>query len=234
MRGTKIAQILKEQDSLDEAGGKRILGGIIAIILGLLTLYFTESGLIGFGLIVVGIIVVQQGNAFWKGADGENMVTNLLENLPYNWSVLNDMVVGSSQIDHIVVCPKGVYTIETKNYRGTIYGNAEKKEWMQVFPNGSKYDFYNPVKQGNKHSLELSRYLESNGLKTWVNTVVVFPSDEVELKVYSPKTQVLYLKDVAAYFMNQKDSIDQNTCDDIVKCIQNLNPAEYENVGYNN
>ncbi|MCD4822934.1 MAG: NERD domain-containing protein [Methanococcoides sp.] len=229
-----MAQILKEQDSLDEAGGKRVFGGIGAVILGILIIYFTESGLIGFGLILAGIIVVKQGNTFWKGAEGEDMVTNLLEKLPDNWYVLNDMVVGSSQIDHVVVCPKGVYTIETKNYRGTIYGNAEKKNWMQVFPNGSKYDFYNPVKQGNKHSLELSRYLESNGIKTWINTVVVFPSEEVELKVYSPKTQVLYLTELAAYFMNKTDSINQNTCDEIVNCIQNLNPTNYENMDHNN
>lgn len=229
-----MARVLKRQVSLDEAGGIRIFGGIAAIIIGALLMYFTQSDLIGLGIIIVGIIVVKQGDAFWKGSDGEDLVTNLLEHLPDNWYIFNDMVVGPSQIDHIVVCPKGVYTIETKNYRGTIYGNADKKEWMQTFPNGSKFDFYNPVKQGNKHSLDLSKYLENNGLKTWVNTVVVFPNEEVTLKVYSPKTKVLYLKELAAYFMEQKDSLNQKTCDEIVECIQELVPKDEGSISQNN
>ncbi|SDF85468.1 Nuclease-related domain-containing protein [Methanolobus vulcani] len=228
-----MAQILKEETSLSEAGGKRILGGIGAIILGILILYFTQQGLIGVGILIIGLIIVKQGSAFWKGSEGEDLVTGLLEHMPDNWYIINDMVVGSSQIDHIVVCPKGVYTIETKNYRGTIYGNANDQYWMQVFPNGSEYDFYNPVKQGNKHSLELSKYLEENNLKSWVNTVVVFPGDEVTLKVYSPKTKVLYLKELAAYFMEQRDTLDQKFCDDVVECIQKLVPKE-ESVSQNN
>lgn len=229
-----MAQILKEETSLFDAGSKRILGGIGAIILGVLILYFTQQGLIGIGVLIIGLVVVKQGGAFWTGSEGEDLVTDLLEHMPDNWYIINDMVVGPSHIDHIVVCPKGVYTIETKNYRGTIYGNANERSWMQVFPNGSKFDFYNPVKQGNKHSLELSKYLEENNLKSWVNTVVVFPSDEVTLKVYSPKTKVLYLKELAAYFMEQKDTLDQKFCDEVVECIQKLVPKEEEGVSQNN
>ncbi|MDW7732281.1 MAG: nuclease-related domain-containing protein [Methanolobus sp.] len=160
---------------------------------------YTDNGLIGFGLLIDGIYFRKSGFAFWTGAVGEEDMNNLLEHMPSDWYVFNDMVVFSSQIDHIVVGSKGVYTIETKNYQGTIYGNAEKMQWKQVFPNGASYEFYNPVKQGNKHSLELSKFLEENGLKTWVNTVVVFPHEEVELKVWSPKTKVLYLKELAAF-----------------------------------
>ena len=37
-----------------------------------------------------------------------------------------------TQIDHIVVSKFGVFAIETKNYRGEIYGNDNIQEWKQI------------------------------------------------------------------------------------------------------
>jgi hypothetical protein len=217
-----MAKILKQQTSLDSTGNQKILLAVVLLIAGLLVL--KHNALIGLGLLIGGIYIGKNGLAFKTGAVGEEDVTDLLEYMPNDWYVFNDMVVGSSQIDNIVVGSKGVHTIETKNYQGTIYGNAEKMQWKQVFPNGSSFEFYNPVKQGNKHSLELSKFLEENGLKTWVTTLVVFPHKDVELKVWSPKTRVLYLKELAAYFMEQKDVLDKGACILIVEKLKEIIP----------
>ena len=39
---------------------------------------------------------------------------------------------GTTQIDHVVVSKYGLFTIETKNYRGKIYGDDARDKWTQV------------------------------------------------------------------------------------------------------
>ena len=52
---------------------------------------------------------------------------------------------GSTQIDHIIVSVYGIFVIETKNYKGWIYGSETQRQWTQSFPNGSKFKFQNPL-----------------------------------------------------------------------------------------
>ena len=61
-----------------------------------------------------------------KGKEGEVHVHNILAQLPKGYTVLDDIVLktnnGTTQIDHVVVSKYGVFAIETKNYRGEVYG----------------------------------------------------------------------------------------------------------------
>ena len=54
-----------------------------------------------------------------KGWFGEKKVAGYLSRLPEECTVLNDVILptetGTTQIDHIVVSPYGVFVIETKN-----------------------------------------------------------------------------------------------------------------------
>lgn len=60
--------------------------------------------------------------------------------------------IKSVQIDHIVVCEKGVLVIETKNYSGRLYGESSQQEWTQVLAGGRvRYKHYNPIKQNATH-----------------------------------------------------------------------------------
>lgn len=127
-----MARVLKQQGSLDLAFKKRIgigLGFIVAagLIIVLFIVLFTEVALVGIivGIILVsaGLALIRRANKFRIGAVGESHVAELLASFPKYWYVFNDMFIGHSQIDHIVVCPRGVYTIEIKHYQGTIYGN---------------------------------------------------------------------------------------------------------------
>lgn len=55
-----------------------------------------------------------------RGARGESRVANLLSRLDNSkYKALNDLLIrtarGTSQIDHVVVSPQGIFVIETKN-----------------------------------------------------------------------------------------------------------------------
>jgi Nuclease-related domain len=61
-----------------------------------------------------------QERAWRLGADGEEAVAKRLSKLDDRWRVLHAVPVGSrdSDIDHVVIGPGGVYTINAKNHPG--------------------------------------------------------------------------------------------------------------------
>lgn len=90
----------------------------------------------------------------WKGKYSEKLVNNKIQELPEEYVVFNDLLFESSgystQIDHIVVSPYGVFVIETKGYKGWILGGENSEYWTQTIYK-SKHQFYNPIKQNAGH-----------------------------------------------------------------------------------
>ena len=68
-----------------------------------------------------------------KGKIGENKVSRALcANLDKEYCFLNDVIIpdnigGTTQIDHIVLSPYGIFVIETKNLKGWIFGTLIRK-----------------------------------------------------------------------------------------------------------
>ena len=57
---------------------------------------------------------------------------------------------GTTQIDHIILSPYGIFVIETKNMSGWIFGSEHQSQWTQRFPRSS-FKFQNPLRQNYKH-----------------------------------------------------------------------------------
>lgn len=126
-----------------------------------------------------------------KGEAGEAHVNGILSHLPKEYTVLKDIVLktanGTTQIDHIVVSRYGIFAIETKNYRGDIYGNDNRQEWTQIIVTDVTYrrkwyktytyvtknHFYNPIKQSLSHTNAIKRAL-SNYPNLTIVPIVVF------------------------------------------------------------
>ncbi|HET9154336.1 MAG TPA: nuclease-related domain-containing protein [Solirubrobacterales bacterium] len=57
-----------------------------------------------------------------QGAEGEEVVGGILEGLREGgWCVIHDVAFGRGNIDHIVVGPGGIFTIETKSRGGKVW-----------------------------------------------------------------------------------------------------------------
>jgi hypothetical protein len=57
-----------------------------------------------------------------QGAEGEEVVGKILEGLrAEGWQVIHDVSFGRGNIDHIVVGPGGIFTIETKSHGGKVW-----------------------------------------------------------------------------------------------------------------
>jgi hypothetical protein len=61
--------------------------------------------------------------AWRKGARGERFSGWLLGRLPEGWHIFHDIPVGrrGANIDHVVVGPAGVFTVNTKNRKGEVW-----------------------------------------------------------------------------------------------------------------
>lgn len=148
------------------------------------------------------IYLVRYNSAKQKGKRGEMRVSSILAKLPNEYTVLNDLVVmtdkGTTQIDHVVVSKYGLFAIETKNYRGDIYGDDNRKEWTQLIVTKVTYakkwwktytyvkkkHFYNPVKQSVGHALRIKEMLSTYS-HVKIVPIVVFAGDAVLSNIVS-------------------------------------------------
>lgn len=83
----------------------------------------------------------------------------------------------TTQIDHILVSTKGIFVIETKHYKGWIFGNAKSKAWAQIIYK-NKYTFQNPLLQNYKHVKAVQNifeFLESR----FIHNIVVFSGESI-------------------------------------------------------
>jgi Nuclease-related domain len=56
-----------------------------------------------------------------RGAEGEEHVGSLLEELSgTGWRVIHDATLGRGNVDHILIGPAGVFTVETKSHPGPV------------------------------------------------------------------------------------------------------------------
>lgn len=109
-------------------------------------------------MIFAGFIVWQilSNTAVVRGNRGEQIVSlglsRSLDDATYH--VMNDVTLPAgnitTQIDHIVISPYGLFVIETKHLSGWIFGDEDHLRWTQVIYN-RKHTFQNPLKQNHHH-----------------------------------------------------------------------------------
>ncbi len=102
-----------------------------------------------------------------KGAEGEKIVTFLLSKLSKkDYRIINDIILKTStattQIDHIVVSKYGIFVIETKNYKGLIFGDEKSEKWTQSIY-GNKKKFMNPIRQNYGHIKNIEKLISDIG-----------------------------------------------------------------------
>lgn len=147
---------------------------------------------------------------FFRRKYGEAKVANKLEVLqrenneynPFN-NVILKTPDGTTQIDHILISPYGIFVIETKEYKGWIFGGENQKTWTQslIGPrySSTKYQFYNPIRQNFKHVKAVQSFFGVNAKNIF--NVVVFVGNST-FKTAMPEN-VLVLRELLAYIRCQ-------------------------------
>lgn len=141
-----------------------------------------------------------------KGKRGEKQVAAMLSLLPTErYSIINDLLIQSggysTQIDHVVISVYGIFVIETKYYKGWIYGGANSEFWTQNIY-GHKYRLRNPLWQNQGHVKNIARLIRDYG-NVPIYSIVAF-SRQAMIKV-DHSLPVMYWWNVVPYIKRHKE-----------------------------
>lgn len=138
------------------------------------------------------------------GRSGEKRVAKKLNWLSKEYVVLHDIMLptyyGTTQIEHIIVSPYGIFVLETKNYKGWIFGHENSYEWKQSLLGkktfwgwtSQKHTFHNPILQNESHIRAIDRLLPDIHPASII-PIVVF-SDNAQLNITTPNHIVIHWK----------------------------------------
>lgn len=192
---------------------------------------------------LIGIIFLLFNSSRFKGYRGERKVKRKLESIARNnneYLPFHNLTLktpdGSTQIDHLLISPFGIFVIETKNLKGWIFGGTNQKRWTQSLY-GENYKFQNPLHQNYKHVKAVQSLLDVE-LNT-ILSIVVFvgksdfqtdmPENVIELHELIPylksiKKQILSSEDIENFSQKIRTAIHEDsvtTSDHISNIYQN-------------
>ena len=105
--------------------------------------------------------------------------------------------------------------VETKNYKGWIYGDVNQKKWTQVLYK-KKSSFQNPLHQNYKHTQVLQQLLQLE--KNQLHSLVVFVGDST-FKTSMPRNVMTY-KEVAPYISSFGREVINRS--DVLKLVEQI------------
>ena len=122
----------------------------------------------------------------------------------------------------MIVSLYGIFVIESKNYKGKIYGSYDAEKWSQYI-NGEQFNFRNPVKQNLGHVIAIERLTRINSkfiiplvVFTGSATLKLYGCDEVIYDgmlletIYRYRNKVFSPESMQAYARIIDDKIDDN------------------------
>jgi hypothetical protein len=121
--------------------------------------------------------VRQDLKALRLGRDGEKNVGQTLEALRAGgYQVFHDVIDDGFNIDHVIIGPAGVFTVETKTHSKPLRGKANVEfDGESILVDGFKPD-RDPVEQARAQASRLRRLLaQSTGREFEVRPVIVYP-----------------------------------------------------------
>lgn len=135
----------------------------------------------------------------------------------------------TTEIDVLMISPKGIFAFESKNYSGWIFGSESQKNWYQTLPSGRKgthkEKFYNPIMQNRTHITHLKSLI---GETVPIHSIIVF-SDRCTLKniqISSTNIKVINRHDVAETVTSicNEETAEYLTSDNILSLYNKLFP----------
>jgi hypothetical protein len=152
------------------------------------------------GLVVLGFFILDRVlkkmdkdiENYHLGQIGEDKVVEvILQTLDGNWSLFRNLQLpgrSRADLDAVLVGPSGVWVFEIKNLSGVYRNTGEQWEYRA----GQKWNPYgkSPSRQAHTGAARLGNFLKADGLKQWVEAVVVWADQESPLLVENPSVAV--------------------------------------------
>jgi hypothetical protein len=124
--------------------------------------------------------------AWRKGAHGEQWIGWLLRRLPEGWFHFDDVPIGErgANVDHVVVGPSGLFTINTKNLSGKVWVGPRT-----LLHDGYRTDY---LPKAAAEARAASRRLSSAvGRRIDARAIIAIIADDVVVKQQPPDVRVV-------------------------------------------
>jgi Nuclease-related domain len=136
-----------------------------------------------------------------KGAQGERLAAARLAKLPRDeWFVFHDIPIGErdANVDHLVIGPGGVFSLNAKNHAGGGVRVAAKA----LLVNGQKTAY---LSKARAEAERVGRHLRTQlGREVRVRGVVVVIADELTIKEQPSGVDVVSHRDIVRWLRRQK------------------------------
>jgi len=148
-----------------------------SIYLGAFTKAFEMLGTQFYWFVLLIIFAAVLKSAWFKGVIGEWMVNFIISRnfKRPGYILFKDILLptedGTTQLDHVLLSPYGVFVIETKNMKGWIFGKEKQAKWVQQIYKHKSY-FQNPLHQNYKHTKVMEELLRLD--KDHIKSLIVF------------------------------------------------------------
>jgi hypothetical protein len=183
--------------------------GIIILISCFVLIYFNKSyfvqkyGFLIFLLMIAGFFIakffIERSEAHFsqrdiaeKGIIGEERIEEVLKNYPDDYILVFNYEIPEPRIgdiDALLISPKGIFILESKNYNGTFRlsgSDLYKKTRFRTY----KLLIKNVVGQIKRQKEALERYLKNNGIEIPIYPFLVFTSNHSFVEQPSPQTEI--------------------------------------------
>ncbi len=135
---------------------------------------------------------------------------------------LPDETGRTTQVDHIIVSPYGIFVVETKHYKGWIFGSEKEATWTQQIYR-SKKTFQNPLHQNYKHTSTLRKLLNLPAASIF--PVVIF-TGEAQFKTDMPPN-VGHVRSCVNFIKSHKETVlTASQVQEIIATIEEIRLAQ--------
>lgn len=184
---------------------------------------FTAAAMLLSGYAVIKVMRTRQRTKQLRlGRDGERAVAQYLEWFrTSNFFVFHDIPNGDANIDHVLVGPPGVFTIETKTLSKPQRGQCKiTVEGGVIRANGHTLD-RDPMIQAKAQANWLKHFLAESQFNTTVQPVVVFPGWFVEpFDMKAAGAWVLETKALSKFIENEPERLTREQTQAIASALR--------------
>lgn len=162
------------------------------------------------------------------GRDGERAVAQYLEWFrTSNFFVFHDVPSGDANVDHVLIGPKGVFTIETKTLSKPQRGQCKITVVNGLIRANDHTLDRDPMVQAKAQAGWLKHFLAENQIKTSVQPVVVFPGWFVEpFDMKAAGAWVLEVKALNKFVENEPERLTREQTQAIASALRSYIRAQ--------
>jgi hypothetical protein len=150
-----------------------------------------------------------------RGAVAEEAVGNLLGELPAGYFVVHDFVSRRGNIDHIVISPKGILTVETKSHWGIVTCEGE-----MLKRNGKPFE-KDLIKQAWAQAYFIRILLTRHGISALkIQPVILFANADVQVRMQARGVEIISRRYLPVYLGRVQNRVSAKEAEKIFEILK--------------